>query len=183
MYLKKKIIIDPKWALMWGMEVGCVSLFSDRLVTWFTHMVYLLSERLCCIGLIWKKKLDWSVEDEACCHRLWWRLSDSPKEDTSVDGSPRCTRWLQSVNIPLTQCVRTLWGLLDKTDLKNFLWVGQGENGIISNSEQRAPSHSEKRCSARAKALFCTPDFSPTETKSGFNDMIRSSCPGKDLVW
>lgn len=71
MYLKKKIIIDPKWALMWGMEVGCVSLFSDRLVTWFTHMVYLLSERLCCIGLIWeKKKLDWSIEDEACCHRL-----------------------------------------------------------------------------------------------------------------
>lgn len=117
------------------------------------------------------------------CHGLWWRLSDSPTEDTSVDGSPRCTRWLLSVNIPLTQCVRTLWGHLEKTDLKNFLCVGQGESGNISNSEQRATSHSAKGCSARTKSLLLTPGLSSTETKRGFNDFVCPFCPGKNFVW
>lgn len=160
-----------------GMEVGHAPLFPDRLVLCFTPTVYQLSEWLDSIVLVWQ---NWSFEDEACRGR-WWRLSDSPKEDSSVDGSPRCTRRLQSVNVPLTWCVRTLWGPLEKTALKNPTCRTRREHTCLQqwtkwNQPQvkRAALQGPKHCSA--------PQTSHQQKQSGFNN-IYLFCPGKDLVW
>lgn len=49
---KEKIIIDPRWSWMQVLEGGFGPLFTDRVVTWFTRVVYQSSEWLSSIGLI-----------------------------------------------------------------------------------------------------------------------------------